>query len=103
MGSSLPPGRRTLQHARTSLAPGEVLAAARQFFLRRNTIYPAFLEQQGPSYLTFRGPGGEEVVIGVAGDAGVGTSVTGSTYMFDGQVARFFSTLPPRDEGAAPE
>jgi len=84
---------RTLQQTRTSLSPDEVLVAAKQFFLRRNTLYPSFLEQEGPTYLTFRGQGGEEVVIGVAAADG-GAAVTGSTYMFDGQVARFFSTLP---------
>jgi hypothetical protein len=73
-----------------------VLAAAKQFFLGRNTIYAAFLEQEGPTYVTFRGQGGEEVVIGVAPTIdGAGATVTGSTYMFDGQIARFFSTLPP--------
>jgi hypothetical protein len=93
---------RTLQQTRTSLAPAEVLAAAKQFFLRRNTIYASFLEQEGPTYVTFRGQGGEEVVIGVAGALdGAGATVTGSTYMFDGQIARFFSTLPPGAAGSA--
>src|SRR5271156_5280281 len=87
---------RTLQQTRTSLTPDDVLSAAKQFFLRRNTIYAAFLEQEGPTYVTFRGQGGEEVVIGVAATMdGAGATVTGSTYIFDGQIARFFSTLPP--------
>lgn len=84
---------RTLQQTHTSLAPQNVLAAAKQFFTRRNNIYAAFLEQEGPTHLTFRGQGGEELVIGVARSNG-GTLVTGSTYMFDQQIARFFSTLP---------
>jgi hypothetical protein len=93
---------RTLQQTRTSLAPDDVLAAAKQFFLRRNTIYAAFLEQEGPTYVTFRGQGGEEVVIGVATTMDApGSTVTGSTYMFDGQIARFFSTLPPAAVRAA--
>jgi hypothetical protein len=84
---------RTLQQVRTSLAPAAVLAAARNFFVRRNSIYSAFLEQEGPTYVSFRGQGGEELIIGVAEDAG-GTSVTGTSYMFGQQIARFFSTLP---------
>lgn len=95
---------RTLQQTRTSLPPGDVLTAAKQFFLRRNSIYPAFLEQEGPTYVTFRGQGGEELVIGVAGALdGAGATVTGSTYMFDGQIARFFSTLPPSAAGDSTE
>jgi hypothetical protein len=86
--------RRTLQQTRTTLSPAEVLAAAKRFFTRRNSIYASFLEQEGPTYVTFRGQGGEELVIGVAPLA-AGTAVTGSTYIFDQQIARFFTTLPP--------
>ena len=76
------------------MPPADVLAAAKKFFARRSPIYAAFLEKEGPSYLTFRGQGGEELVIGVtASDAG--TIVRGSTYLFDQQIARFFSTLDP--------
>jgi hypothetical protein len=85
---------RTLQKATTTLAPADVLAAAKQFFTRRNRLYAAYVEREGPGYLGLRGQGGEEIVIGVtATDAG--TDVTGSTYLFDQQVARFFATLPP--------
>jgi hypothetical protein len=93
---------RTLQQTRTSLAPDDVLASAKQFFLRRNSLYPAFLEKEGPTYVTFRGQGGEELVIGVAPDVAA-TAVTGSTYMFDQQIARFFTTLPPAGTGTSPE
>lgn len=87
---------RTLQQTLTALPPAEVIAAAKKFFTRRNSIYTAFLEREGPTYASFRGQGGEELIIGVAPAAGgPGTSVTGSTYMFDQQIARFFSTLPP--------
>jgi hypothetical protein len=86
--------RRTLQHTRTSLAPAEVLAAAKAFFARRHGIYAAFPEKEGPTFVSMRGQGGEEIVVGVAPD-GDGTQVTGSSYLFDQQVARFFSTLPP--------
>lgn len=83
-----------IQETVTSLAPEEVLAAAKAFFARRNPIYAAFLEKEGPNYLTFRGQGGEELVIAVE-PAEHGTAVRGSTYLFDMQVSRFFSTLRP--------
>lgn len=76
----------------TTLAPAEVLAAAKDFFARRSPIYAAFLEKEGPTFVTFRGQGTEEIVIGVQPIEG-GTAVRGSTYLFDQQVARFFTTL----------
>jgi len=85
-----------LQEYTTTLAPADVLAAAKRFFTRRSPIYAAFVEKEGAQYVTFRGQGGEEVVIGVS-HAGGGTLVRGSTYLFDQQVARFFSTLPPAE------
>lgn len=85
---------RSVQEYRTSLEPAATLEAARTFFSRRNNIYSAFLEQESDRHLTLRGQGGEEIVIGVAGDAS-GTRVTGSSYLFDQQVARFFASLPP--------
>jgi len=84
---------RTLQDTRTSLPPAEVLAAAKRFFSRRNAIYSAFLDMEGPTFVSLRGQGGEEVVIGVAEQDGA-TRVTGSTYLFDQQVARFLASLP---------
>jgi len=83
----------TLQEWQTSLAPDEVLARAKRFFARRSSLYAAFLDKEGPTFASFRGQGGEEIVIGVAPADG-GTRVTGSTYLFDMQVARFFTTLP---------
>jgi hypothetical protein len=83
-----------LQEIRTPMPPADVLAAAKKFFVRRSPIYAAFLEKEGPSYLTFRGQGGEELVIGVT-QTDAGTIVRGSTYLFDQQIARFFSTLDP--------
>ncbi len=85
---------RSIQEYRTSLAPAEALAAAKAFFSRRNGIYSAFLEQESERHITLRGQGGEEIVLGVAADSS-GTRVTGSSYLFDQQVARFFATLPP--------
>lgn len=90
---------RSLQEYRTSLAPAAALDAAKAFFSRRNSIYSAFLEQETERHITMRGQGGEEIVIGVA-SAASGTLVTGSTYLFDQQVARFFATLPPAAAGA---
>ena len=46
--------------------------------------------------LLFRGQGGEEIVIAVSpAPDGNGTRVTGSSYLFDMQISRFFATLPP--------
>src|SRR6476620_10736123 len=83
-----------LQEITTPMPPPHVLPAAKKFFARRSPIYAAFLEKEGPSYLTFRGQGGEELVIGVT-PSEAGTIVRGSTYLFDQQIARFFSTLDP--------
>ena len=85
--------QRTLQEFRTTLPPAEVLARAKAHFAQRQGIYAAFLEQESPTHATFRGQGGEEIVIGVATADGA-TRVSGSTYLFDMQVARFFATLP---------
>jgi hypothetical protein len=85
---------RTLQEYHTTLPPQEVVAQAKKFFAKRNSIYAAFLEKEGPTFATFRGQGGEEIVIGTS-PAGDGTLVTGSSYLFDMQIARFFATLPP--------
>ena len=87
---------RTLQEAQTTLAPADVIAAAKIFFARRNSLYAAFVEREGPTFVSLRGQGGEEILIGAApANDGNGTVVTGSTYLFDQQVARFFATLPP--------
>lgn len=84
----------TLQETHTSLAPQDVLARAKTFFAQRNPLYAAFLEKEGPGFATFRGQGGEEIVMAATPRDGA-TLVTGSTYLFDMQVARFFATLPP--------
>jgi hypothetical protein len=85
---------RTLQETTTSLAPAEILAAAKRFFSLDNPSYAAYPEQEGPNYLTLRGMGGEEVVFNATASP-VGTRVSGSSYLFDQQIARFLSTLPP--------
>lgn len=87
---------RTLQEATTSLNPAEILSAAKRFFSLDNRSYAAYPEQEGPAYLTLRGQGGEEIVINAsAAPSGTGTRVSGSSYLFDQQLARFLSTLPP--------
>ncbi len=90
MGTS----QRTLQETTTSLPPRQVLDNAKRFFAQRNPLYAAFLEKEGPGYATFRGQGGEEIVLAAVEKDGA-TRVTGSTYLFDMQIARFFATLPP--------
>lgn len=86
--------RRTLQETTTQLSGAEVLQAARRFFSRRNSIYSAFIEQVSDRHVSLRGQGGEEIVIAVEAQ-GAATRVTGASYMFDAQVSRFFTTLPP--------
>ena len=85
--------QRTLQEYRTTLSGADVLSRAKHFFPSRNSIYAVFLDQEGPGHLTFRGQGGEEIVLAAVEKDGA-TMVTGSSYIFDMQVARFFTTLP---------
>ena len=86
----------TLLETTTPLAADEVLARAKAFFSNRPSLYSAFLDKEGPGFATFRGQGGEEIVIGVGpAVGGTGTRVTGSSYLFDMQIARFFTTLEP--------
>lgn len=85
---------RTLQQHQTSLAAADVLAAARDFFGRQSGIYAAFVERQGPNWMSLRGQGGEEIVVAANAEGGA-TAVNASSYMFDAQVAQFLSSLPP--------
>lgn len=86
--------RRTLMEHYTTWSPAQVLAAARDFFARRHSIYAAFVERESPAHLALRGQGGEEIIIGVVAE-GDSTRVTGSSYLFDMQISRFFAMLPP--------
>jgi hypothetical protein len=86
---------RTLLDVRTTLAPEAALAAATAFFAEQNGIYTAFLEKAGPGWATYRGQGGEEIAVAAQATADGFTRVSGSSYLFDAQVARFLSTLPP--------
>jgi hypothetical protein len=85
---------RTLQEVTTKLSGDEVLARAKRFFATRPSLYATFLDKEGPSFASFRGQGTEEIVIAVAPGED-GTRVTGSSYLFDMQVARFFTTIAP--------
>jgi hypothetical protein len=96
----MPTTVQTTQEQTTTLSPEEVLTRAKDFFARRNGIYSTFLEREGLGFVTFRGQGGEEIVIGVA-RSDAGTRVTGSSYLFDMQIARFLTTLPPSAVGSA--
>ncbi len=77
------------------MPPEAVIAAATSFFAERSGIYSAFLEKEGPGWASYRGQGGEEIALGAHRTADGVTRVSGSSYMFDAQVARFLSTLPP--------
>jgi hypothetical protein len=86
--------QRTLQETTTVHTPDQVLQGAKDFFARQTGVYAAFPEQESKSHITLRGQGGEEVVIAAVPGSGE-TKVTGSTYLFDQQVARFLATLAP--------
>jgi hypothetical protein len=86
--------QRTLQEYHSALSPADVLARAKAFFSARNSIYATFPDREGPGFATFRGQGGEELIIAAIERDGA-TLVTGSSYLFDAQIARFFTTLPP--------
>jgi hypothetical protein len=86
--------QRTLQEYRSALPPAAVLAAAKKFFASRPSLYATFLDREGPNHVSFRGQGGEELLIGAIERDGA-TLVTGSSYLFDMQIARFFTTLAP--------
>jgi hypothetical protein len=78
-----------------ALAPAEVLARAQQFFAERVPHAAAFVEKSGPTFVTLRGQGGEEVVISAWDDQENGvTRVRASTLFFDQALDRFLSTLP---------
>jgi hypothetical protein len=86
--------RRQLQERLTSAPVADVLASATRFFARGSGIYSAFLEKQSPTHVALRGQGGEELVI-AARATPEGTAVSGSSYLFDQQIAAFLSSLPP--------
>ena len=94
------PSQTTMQEFHTTLVPADVLSRAKAFFSRRNSLYAAFLEQEDATHVIFRGQGGEELIIAALARDG-STLVTGSSYIFDMQVARFFTTLPAVETAGA--
>ncbi len=78
----------------TSMGSDDVLGRAKRFFAERVPQYAAFPEREGAGWLLLRGQGGEEIAIS-ASTIGPVTAVRASTLLFDQQVARFLSTLPP--------
>ncbi len=94
MTSSHQQSSRQLQESLTTWSVPEVLQQAVEFFARQSGIYSAFPEKQGPSHVVLRGQGGEELVI-AARETPQGTAVSGSSYLFDQQVARFLASMPP--------
>ena len=86
---------RTVQETVTDATPEQVLAQAKEFFATRPKLYAAFPDKEGPGFCSLRGQGGEEIVIAVRPAEGGGTQVTGSTYLYEMQLARFLATLSP--------
>jgi hypothetical protein len=84
----------------TAAEGGEVLRRAKVFFGERIPMYAAFPEKEGPTWLTLRGQGGEEIAFAVSPATG-GTKVRASTLLFDQGVDRFLSTLPPPPDSVA--
>jgi hypothetical protein len=76
-----------------ALPPTEVLSRAKAFFAERVPHASAFVEKEGPQFVSLRGQGGEEVVIHATPSDG-GSRVRAATLFFDQSVARFLSTLP---------
>ncbi len=83
-----------VHQALTSMSSDDVLGHAKRFFAERVPQYAAFPEREGAGWLLLRGQGGEEIAISAAATAS-STAVRASTLLFDQQVARFLSTLPP--------
>ncbi len=77
----------------TTLPGDEVLRRARLFFAERVPHFGAFLEQEGDTFATFRGQGGEEIAIAVI-RTDAGTRVRASSLLFAQTIDRFYSTLP---------
>jgi hypothetical protein len=83
----------------TPLSGAEVLARATEFFAERVPHNAAYPEEQGPTYLTLRGQGGEEIAIFVKESKDTGdTYIRASTLLFDQALDRFLSTLPATGE-----
>jgi hypothetical protein len=82
-----------IHHAVTTLPAPEVLARAKSFFSERVPNQAAWVEREGPTFLTLRGQGGEEIALAIVPGEGA-TRIRASTLLFDQAVERFLSSLP---------
>jgi hypothetical protein len=82
-----------IHEAVTTLSAPEVLERAKAFFSERVPNQAAWVEREGPNFLTLRGQGGEEIALAVVPGDGP-TRIRASTLLFDQAVERFLSTLP---------
>jgi len=83
----------------TSLPAADIISRAKAFFAERVPNNAAYPEREGPTFLTLRGQGGEEIALAVMPVPG-GSRVRASTLFFDQAVQRFLSTLPEPVEAA---
>lgn len=82
-----------IHEAVTTLAGAEVLTRAKAFFSERVPNQAAWVEREGPTFLTLRGQGGEEIALAIVPGDGA-TRIRASTLLFDQALERFLSTLP---------
>jgi len=83
----------------TSLPAADIISRAKAFFAERVPNNAAYPEREGPTFLTLRGQGGEEIALAVMPVPG-GSRVRASTLFFDQAVQRFLSTMPEPVEAA---
>ncbi|MGH7562125.1 MAG: hypothetical protein ACRENB_14025 [Gemmatimonadales bacterium] len=88
-----------VHEAITSLEPGAVLSRAKAFFAERVPHHAAYPEREGPTFLTLRGQGGEEIAL-AAYPSGGATRVRAATLFYDQAIDRFLSTLPAPGKAA---
>ena len=77
-----------------ALPPQAVLSRAKAFFAERVPHASAFVEKEGPTFVTLRGQGGEEIAISAVPLEGGRSRLRAGTLFFDQAVDRFLSTLP---------
>ncbi|HEY9519317.1 MAG TPA: hypothetical protein VIQ98_08645 [Gemmatimonadales bacterium] len=81
-----------IHEAVTTLPAADVLARAKAFFAERVPNQAAWVELEGPTFMTLRGQGGEEIAFAIL--PGEPTRIRASTLLFDQALGRFLSTLP---------
>jgi hypothetical protein len=82
-----------IHEAVTTLPAADVLARAKAFFAERVPNQAAWVEREGPTFLTLRGQGGEEIALAIL-PGEPPTRIRASTLLFDQALGRFLSTLP---------